>query len=342
MQGRYATDQPATDIADSLLTNPWTAALVSGRSDSPECYDKGPALARAGLSTWERAPALQPGTPAAEAACDNGCSIVHCSIHGHGTDGARQLHAELDSQQRSGSYDAACASDDGMGQQMAGQAQEQAGVRQSWAELHDNSCTSFCEKLSATAVQDAGSGLVSTVQPNTSSTTAGTNNLAESHTAASSPRQTGLTNACDQPEHEKQTAAVCGDSVRPKGAGVERGPATSAAVTSPSPMSPAAVPAAPAAAGCSGGHNQALYNLSQPGQDQDAEQQPEPKQQGQQIKQQQRYTSWTGNYGHLDSPRFTRSRSTAWQAELHNRRDCPGNESTTQKADTQPMQVSLC
>lgn len=324
------------------MTNPWTAALVSVRSDSPEWYDKGPALARAGLSSWESTPALHPGMPAAEAAYDDDCSRVHCSSHGHGTGGMRQPHAELDSQQPCGAYDAACASGDGMLQQMAGQAQEQAGVRQSWAQHHDNSCTSFCEKPSANAVREPGSERLSTVQPINFSTTAGTNNLAESHTAASSPRQTELTNACDQPGHEKQTAAVCGDFVTPKGAGVERGPATSASVTSPSPMSPAAVPAAPAAAGCSGGHNQAQYNPSQPGQNQDAEQQPEPKQQGQQIKQQQRYTSWTGNYGHLDSPRFTRSRSTAWQAEVHNRRDCPGDESTLQKADTQPMQVSLC
>lgn len=59
-QNRYATDQPPADIADSILTNPWTAALVQWDSDRPQLYCNSAALTRVGLGSWAPEAAARP------------------------------------------------------------------------------------------------------------------------------------------------------------------------------------------------------------------------------------------------------------------------------------------
>ena len=59
-QNQYPTDQPPADIADSILTNPWTAALVQGDSDRPQLYCNSTALTRVGLGSWAPEAAAQP------------------------------------------------------------------------------------------------------------------------------------------------------------------------------------------------------------------------------------------------------------------------------------------
>ena len=58
VKAHYATDEPAADIADSLLSNRWTAALVQKDSAAPELYCNSTALTRVGLGSW--APDAEP------------------------------------------------------------------------------------------------------------------------------------------------------------------------------------------------------------------------------------------------------------------------------------------
>ena len=51
-QTQYRTDVPPADIADSILSNPWTAGLAQADGDLPQLYSTSTALTRVGLGSW--------------------------------------------------------------------------------------------------------------------------------------------------------------------------------------------------------------------------------------------------------------------------------------------------
>lgn len=268
LQGRYAIEQPATDIADSLMTNPWTAALVSGSTIEQDVYDKGSALTRAGLGTWDEpywcskshaaGKAAEQPDQAAAAACDLG----------------QDNHREPDAQY------AACTpldtgTDNGRPQQAqdAGNCKEQAS---------------------------SGTGEVTC------------------HQSGDRPGHLGNTFAgsesCSSSQEAEEPTEPLAAKADDRAAGLAGSHGNS------QPVSPETAPAA-----LHGSNSQ-----QQAAKQQDVTQNP------QQLKD---FSSWIGDYGHLDLPRFTAARSHAWQAELHNRRDCPVQAADMQDKVDSPAQV---
>lgn len=293
------------------MTNPWTAALVGESIGRSDCYDKGPALTRAGLSTWD--------TP------HRGNSFLAAAV----------AQAGLDNRCCSERSDAACIPIcESPDQQIPRQPQQQTDMRSSQPEaLQSNSCESaqpYCSLSSRTAADKSNDNSEADAE------------IAEADydVAKPSPRETMSVPDSVSPAYRNQTSAEWHDSGSERSVGTGAQAAASRSETRPSQAGSAAM--GPAAADT----KPACYNqqgsLQQPLRQQQPQQQVLLSQSKQGCQRKQHYTSWTGDYGHLDSPRFTKHRGTAWQAELPSRRDCPHNEPEMHQANAQPMQVGYC
>ena len=270
LQGRYITEQPATDIADSLMTNPWTAALVHDSSDGQQLYDKGSALTRAGLGSWDE-PHWSGRHPTAEQAAQEEddpaapCCSDHehpcgpdeqddaCSSHSEGVEPRLSSHAE----QAQG----ACSSEGSEADQPS-----QGGHEPSRG-TGGPPCPASASRLSRTGSESASAG--------------------------------------SEKWHD------CGDTKQ------RAAPISAKAedcVDKQKDDQPVTAPAA-----CHGLKGQQHISKQS-----DQKQQPQ---------RQKDFSSWTGDYGHLDSPRITAAHSHAWQAELRDRRDCPTKELDMQARD---------
>ena len=295
--GRYSTDQPATDIADSILTNPWTAALVQDDADTPQLYCNSTALTRVGLGSWapdepsmqnclqnarKDGPAPEGVAPEVQGARPtDGDSI--CSVSEAGSRGSR----------RSGQCTEAAASGD------------------------DSNCDSPGSVLDDGARSKAGG---------VARLTAG--NLADQEHGSCSPHRTGLRHT-DQllsdpsssgKQHQPMSVSDQDDSDT-DGAAAQQNKATgvdhwAAAFTSKDGrQQPGAGPQAAAQHGRGTGSS------------------------GQGPAKQRGFTSWIGDFGHLDGPRFNKQQGMAWQSHMRSQRDQPNAQSEDEDDPEPTLQV---
>lgn len=374
LQGRYVTEQPATDIADSLMSNPWTAALVCDSSDRPDLYGKAAALTRAGLSAWE-GPNLSPSRSAAEGEE----AQVKSGQHGTEAPSSSGQHCMEPLMRPDQHYtevqDAAFVSQHGFARPTS-QHQLKAGVAactadDSWPTQqetnpepdapgpdHDYTDSRKAADPLHEFPPDAVARLKTTVEP-VDLNAADASMWASGQAGGTGLKQSASPAASGTTEHSNHHATALHSIVSPGTAGAQKQAATVA--DSPMPVWSASATLSPAAAADAAGvlthqhqpleqsvHGQCAQQLagSQHAQQQhgsqhaqqQGSQKPRP---GQQSKLQQRFTSWTGDYGHLDSPRFTRDRSIAWQAALQHRRDCTDEEQAMQGPDMHSVQVIM-
>lgn len=288
-EGRYSTDQPATDIADSILTNPWTAALVQDDSVGPQLYCNSTALTRIGLGSWAPDEAAYQKSP------------------GHGQD-ARI--ASVDSR-------------DGTAvdlQKQAAKVPENDVCSESSSEhsMHSSGTGSDCGSNRASgsadnqadgetgpqqdgyATDDTGHQHEAVTADSTSG--AHPNKLQSKHTAAPQPKSFNPDH-CPQPSC---TGDACnGSSSHTNGAPVQPAASAgtehwSAAFTSKHGRQQQGSGPHAAASGiaCTEGSGQAGTKPRD-------------------------YTSWIGDFGHLSGPRFTKQLGIAWQAHMRDQRDQP-------------------
>lgn len=317
--GRYVTEQPATTIAESLMTNPWTAALVSDSTDRPELYNKGSALTRAGLSTWETANSgnnILAAVSVAQPRCTAQDNLGSCHAvftpaeQGAGCQSPRQAEQQFHTMTNESPALHDCGDSIDSAQQCCSSA-----------------ASSTAEEVCASSHHraDAGRSARNSVAPDDGTTYA-------------SPRQGNSMPASPGSACEDHMIQQWVDGIGQRAGAMDRLAAPLTRESSPSQTIPTVI--APAAAVVNDGppHQHSVMHESVAGQQQTQQQQSrQPK-----HDHKPRYTSWTGDYGHLNSPRFTRDRSTAWQADLRNRRDCPDKHVDMCNPDTRLVEVSCC
>ncbi|KAL0033098.1 hypothetical protein WJX79_003109 [Trebouxia sp. C0005] len=291
--GRYSTDQPATDIADSILSNPWTAALVQDDADMPQLYCNSTALTRVGLGSWAPdQPSMQKclqnahkGSPAPEGVAPEvqgarpteGSAI--CSVSESGSRGSKHSGRCT----KAGSDGDDCNADSPGS--VLGNGTEQAGGTDgcnagSLARQEHGSCS-----LHKTGLRHTDQLLSDPSSSGTQHQPMSVSNQDDSDTDRVAAQQTKITGV------DHWAAAFTSKTGRQQqGAG-------------------------PQAA-------------AQPGRGDSSS--------GQGPVKQRVFTSWIGDFGHLDGLRFSKQQGREWQAQMRSQRDQPDAQSESE-ADPEPM-----
>lgn len=304
-QYRYRTDQPPADIADSILTNPWTAALVQLDTDRPDLYCNITALTRAGLGSWAPEDAtpqhiLQESSQADYAAGEheagNRSSVdieardhaddssgEHASLmHSSRTAAERNEHSTSSQSHESSPRSRSRSAEDDTSQARTGAEHDSDPIQEKVANAH---------RLRETDEQgECGAHHSEQCLPSHLTSDAQHSDAQLSHTGAercnvhqSQPNSSADWTAAFTSKQGKQT----------KGAGPQ-----GAALRSEG--------------GTDDGHGPA-------------------KQRG--------FSSWLGDFGHLDGPRFSREQGRAWQAHMRSQQDQFVDSAGTPLSNTQ---VSKC
>jgi hypothetical protein len=296
--GRYSTDQPATDIADSILTNPWTAALVQDDADMPQLYCNSTALTRVGLGSWA------PDEP----------STQKCLQNTHkGGPAPEGVAPEVQGARPTGANAVCSISESGSrGSKHSGQCTE------AWPDSDDSNAGSPGSVVGDGAQSQAGGS---------AGPIAG--NLAGQEHGSCSPHKTGL----------RHTDRLLSD---PSSSGTQRQP------MSVSDQDDADTDRAAAQQiKVTGIDHWAAAFTSKNGRQQQGAGPQAAAQQGRGVSssaqgpaKQRGFTSWIGDFGHLDGPRFSKQQGRAWQAQMRSRRDHPDAQSESED-DPEPM-LQVC
>lgn len=301
-QGQYRTEQPPADIADSILTNPWTAALMQGDSDRPQLYSNSLALSRIGIGSWAPGPAdahavPQPSLQAhsqsqqvPENSVKAGLSSsesVAASLHGSQEEDEHKLESDPDKQDTDS---CSSVSEDGAG--------SVGGDRQ-----HDHDHTQVRHAPDdCRAWQQDQSKPAGPMQPSASSAASDSQ-----HPDASSDK-----GSSDKPRSDEGSSdRGCSDN-----ASSGRGSSPTANVAN----APHAQPACHNswAAAFTNPHGEQAQGLWQHGA-------PKSEEDINKGGRQRGFAGWIGDFGHLEGPRFNKQQGRAGQAHMRSPRDQPPN-----------------
>ncbi|KAL0018426.1 hypothetical protein WJX77_003086 [Trebouxia sp. C0004] len=289
--GQYNTDQPATDIADSILTNPWTAALVQDDADMPQLYCNSTALARVGLGSWA------PDEP----------STQKCLQNTHKGGPAPEGVAPEVQGARPTEGNSICSI-------------SKSGSR---ASRHSGRCTEAGPDGDESNAVNSGS-VIGDGAKSQAGGSAGpiAGSLAGPEHGSRSPHKTGL------------TYQLLSD---PSSSGEQRQPMS----MSDQDYSDTDRCAAQQTKVTGIDHWAAAFTSKNGTQQQGADPQAAAQHRrgvsssGQGPAKQRGFTSWLGDFGHLDGPRFNKQQGRAWQAQMRSQQDQPDAQSESE--DPEPM-----
>ena len=303
---RYRTEQPPTDIAESILNNPWTAALLHEDAHRPELYCNSTALTRVGLGSWapdHDAAAVKRAASDCMSAGDPHHNSQQFSQQCDHAVAGRHGSSEKQSCVHDCEQDASKVDSDAGVEQSVGSDEEDASSHSSRAaaELHAGSCSSTSDSTTSDA---------STKQEKKRA--AGDSDSccehAEPHLKQPSPTST---NTLAQRQHSRH--AVGADSAHAQDDGADMHSNTDAATASPSPNSIDLWRNAR-----SGAQGKGIGGVGPTGATPEGA---SCKSTCKKPLRQRGFTSWIGDFGHLDGPRFTKEQGRAWQAHMRSHRD---------------------
>lgn len=336
-EGQYRTEQPPADIADSILSNPWTAALMQGDADRPQLYANSLALTRIGIGSWAPEPAhAQAGpklssqghhqpqpTPDTDVTADFSSSETDtASLHSsHGEDELR-LDAEADRQATdscsSGREDGAGSAGDDM---HSGDSRDHRQGRSDSTGQQQDRVKPADPVLHSKPNVAAGS---QHADASTSSSERDSSDRADSPALQSEPDAASgglsadaLPSSADQGSSDGATLSPERDSSnkgRSDKGNSDRG-------SSPTASDASAARAQPAryidrAVAFTNRHGEQTRGLQQNS--------AAPNSEESNVKGGRRgFASWIGDFGHLEGPRFNKQQGRAWQAHMRSQRDQP-------------------
>ena len=307
-QGQYRTEQPPADIADSILTNPWTAALMQGDSDRPQLVSNNLALTRIGIGSWAASPAdahahaaPQPSLrahPQSQQDSDNSVKAdlsssetAAASLHGSQEEDEHRLECRPGKQ---GTDSCSSASEDGAGS-VGGDSHSH----------HDHNHRQV--HSAHWAWQQGQSERAGPMQ----------------HLASSAESDSQQTDVRTSSSDKSSSGKVRSDKGRSDWGCSNK--ASSDRGSSPAASGANAQPACHTdwAAQFTSKHGEQAQGLRQ----HDAA----PKDEEDKVTggRQRGFTSWIGDFGHLEGPRFNKQQGRAWQVHMRSQRDQPPNSSSS-------------
>ena len=311
-QGQYRTEQPPADIADSILTNPWTAALMQGDSDRPQLYSNNLALTRIGIGSWAAEPA-------------DARAVPQPGLQGHTQ--SQQVPGDSVKVDLS-SYKTAAASLCGS-QEEDEHGLESKHIKQatdSCSSLSEDGAGSVCGHRHAHHEHDHRQGRTaqhdSPAWPQDQSKPAGPMLHKASSAASDSHHADALVSSSDKGSSDRarsdegSSGRVCSDKAR-SGRG-----------SSPNANSAHATHAQPACrtgwtAAFTDNHGEQAQGLPRhdAAPNSDKLKSTGGKQRG--------FASWIGDFGHLEGRQFNKQQGRAWQAYMRSQRDQPSISSSS-------------
>lgn len=311
-QGQYRTEQPPADIADSILTNPWTAALMQGDCDRPQLYSNSLALTRIGIGSWAAGPAhahahaaSQPSLqaqPQSQQAPENSVTAdpsssdtAAASLHSSQEEDEHRLESGPDKQ---GTDSCSSVGEDGAGS-VGGDSRS-----------HDD-----CNHRHMPSTQDKPQA------------------WRQDQSRRAGPMQRSASSAAS----DSQQADARSDSSSDK---ASSGKARSGNGRSDWGCSNKASSDRRSSAAASGGNAQPTRHTdwaadftSKHGEQAQGLQQHAAAAKSEEVKvaggRQRGFTSWIGDFGHLEGPRFNKQQGRAWQAHMHSQREQPPDSSSS-------------
>lgn len=340
-EGQYRTEQPPADIADNILSNPWTAALMQGDADRPQLYANSLALTRIGIGSWAPEPAhahaspqpnsqtLPPPQPIPEKDATANLSLSEtdtASLHSsHGEDD-RKLDAGCDRQATdSCSSEHSCSrmhvtgagcdmhsgdSNDHRQGRSGNTGQQQDRVKPADPVLHS-------KPSAAAASQHADA--------RTSSSDEGSSDKANSPALHSEPKNASARPYADATPNSADLGSSDGaNSVPERGSSNNGRWGTGSSDRGSSPTACGAN--APCAQPCRYIDKAIAFTDRHSEQTEGLQQSiAAPNSEGSNVKggRHRGFASWIGDFGHLEGPRFNKQQGRAWQAHMCSQRDQP-------------------
>lgn len=311
-QSQYRTEQPPADIADSILTNPWTAALMQGDSDKPQLYSNSLALTRIGIGSWAAGPADAHAVP------------------------PPSLPAHTQSQQvLENSVKADLSSSEAAAASLGGaQEKDEHRLESDLVKQATDSCSSLSEDGAGSVGGDRHSDLdhdrrqVHTAQDDRTA-------WPQDRSKPSGPMQSSAPSAASDSQHAdaRTSSSDKGNSDRAssdkdssgRGCYDKAGSHSSSSLAASDTHSPHAQPACHIgwADAFTKNHGEQAQGLPQ---HHAAPKSDELKVTGGRPK---GFASWIGEFGHLEGPRFNKQQGRTWQAQMRSQRDRPPSASSS-------------
>lgn len=331
-EGQYRTEQPPADIADSILSNPWTAALMQGDADRPQLYANSLALTRIGIGSWAPEPAHahagpkpssqahpqdQP-TPEKDVTADFSSSETEtASLHSSHEEDECRPDAESDRQATD-----SCSSEGKDGAGSAG------------GDMHsDDSCDHRQGRSGSGGQQQDPVKPGDPVLHSKPSAAAGSQH-ADARTSSSDK---GSSERASSPALPSEPNASCGlyaDAIPSSSDGANLSPDKGSSNTGRSGTGSSDTGGSPVAS-CTNvprvqpacHTDRAVTFTDRHGEQTQGSQQNSaaPNSEGSNVKggRQRGFANWIGDFGHLEGPRFNKQQGRAWQAHMRSQRDQP-------------------
>lgn len=325
-EGHYRTEQPPADIADSILINPWTAALMQGDAAIPQLYSNSLALTRLGLGSWAPGPddadfvpkpslqAFSNPQPAPERDTATLCSAETDAASTHGA----HEHHDHDEHHDGDSDREPTDSCSDMSREDAGPADHN---RQS----DDDVCHNRPGAAQAGQHQSKPGGAV---QLSPASSVSGSQHAAAQISSSSDRGSNPTASGADAPQAQVPAshtdwAAAFTNKQGEQAAGLGQHGAAAKGEDDKG---------AESRTHFSRGNIQGMISPCLKPQYTHGQLWLQPVSGAGLARVLRGYTSWLGDFGHLEGPRFSKQQGKAWQAHMRSQRDQPANLSETPQA----------